>query len=110
MRTPEPDHIDKASRASLAADIVVAEAAIEIEALRRDLTKSGSSGGSRTTINMKKRRGMYSELGLQLRNEHPKRWVKAKLRDNRQIATGPNDVWAMDFVHGQLATGRNCAS
>jgi putative transposase len=33
--------------------------------------------------------------------------VKAKLRDDRQEAVGPNDVWAMDFVHDQLATGRN---
>jgi len=58
------------------------------------------------TINMKKTRRIYSELGLQLRNKHPKRRVKAKLRDDRQIATGPNDVWAMDFVHDQLATGK----
>ncbi len=54
-------------------------------------------------INMKKTRRIYSELGLQLRNKHPKRRVKAKLRDDRQEAVGPNDVWAMDFVHDQLA-------
>nr|MDX8322500.1 transposase family protein [Agrobacterium sp. rho-8.1] len=30
----------------------------------------------------------------------------AKLRDDRQVAVGPNDVWAMDFVHDQLATGK----
>ncbi|WP_320203887.1 IS3 family transposase [Agrobacterium rosae] len=58
------------------------------------------------TINMKKTRRIYSELGLQLRNKRPKRRVKAKLRDDRQAAVGPNDVWAMDFVHDQLATGR----
>jgi putative transposase len=46
-------------------------------------------------INMKKTRRIYSELGLQLRNKHPKRRVKAKLRDDRQEAVGPNDVWAM---------------
>lgn len=57
-------------------------------------------------INMKKTRRIYSELGLQLRNKHPKRRVKAKLRDDRQEAVGPNDVWAMDFVHDQLATGK----
>lgn len=56
-------------------------------------------------INMKKTRRMYGELGLQLRNKRPKRRVKAKLRDDRQVATGPNDVWAMDFVQDQLATG-----
>ncbi|MEO9612890.1 MAG: IS3 family transposase [Nitratireductor sp.] len=58
------------------------------------------------TINMKKTRRIYNELGLQLRNKHPKRRVKAKLREDRQEAIGPNDVWAMDFVHDQLATGK----
>ncbi|MCC0055317.1 MAG: IS3 family transposase [Rhodobiaceae bacterium] len=57
-------------------------------------------------INMKKTRRIYNELGLQLRNKHPKRRVKAKLREDRQEAVGPNDVWAMDFVHDQLATGK----
>mgnify|MGYP003650632976 FL=1 len=57
-------------------------------------------------INMKKTRRIYNELGLQLRNKHPKRRVKAKLRAGRQKAVGPNDVWAMDFVHDQLATGK----
>ena len=51
------------------------------------------------TINMKKTRRIYNELGLQLRNKHPKRRVKAKLRQDRQEAVVPNDVWAMDFVH-----------
>lgn len=32
--------------------------------------------------------------------------MKAKLRDGRAPAIRPNDVWAMDFVHDQLATGR----
>ena len=57
-------------------------------------------------INMKKTRKIYNELGLQLRNKHPKRRVKAKVRDGRAEAVGPNDVWAMDFVHDQLATGK----
>jgi putative transposase len=57
-------------------------------------------------INMKKTRRIYNELGLQLRNKHPKRRVKAKLREDRQEAVEPNDVWAMDFVHDQLATGK----
>lgn len=55
-------------------------------------------------INQKKPRRIYSELGMKLRNKTPKRWVKAKLRDDLQEAVGPNDVWAMDFVHDQLAT------
>ena len=56
-------------------------------------------------INIKKTRRIYNELVLQLRNKNPKRRVKAKLRDDRQEAVGPNDVWAMDFVHDQLALG-----
>ena len=57
-------------------------------------------------INMKKTRRIYKELGLQLRNKYPKRRVKAKLREDRETAVGRNDVWAMDFVHDQLSTGR----
>ena len=51
------------------------------------------------TINLKKTYRIYRELGMQLRNKTPKRRVKAKLREDRQEAAGPNDVWAMDFVH-----------
>ncbi|MGV2496020.1 IS3 family transposase [Pelagerythrobacter aerophilus] len=57
-------------------------------------------------VNMKKVYRLYRELGLQLRNKTPKRRVKAKLREDRTTAIRPNDVWAMDFVHDQLATGR----
>ena len=57
-------------------------------------------------INQKKTRRVYRELGLQLRNKTPKRRVKAKLREDRRDATRPNETWAMDFVHDQLATGR----
>ena len=46
-------------------------------------------------VNIKKTRRIYNELGLQLRNKRPKRRVKAKLRDDRTEAVGPNDVWAM---------------
>jgi putative transposase len=49
---------------------------------------------------------LYREMGLQLRNKTPKRRVQAKLRADRQSATRPNETWAMDFVHDQLATGR----
>ena len=56
-------------------------------------------------VNIKKTRRIYNELGMQLRNKNPKRRVKAKLRDDRQEAVAPNDVWAMDFVHDQLALG-----
>lgn len=45
-------------------------------------------------------------MGLQLRNKVPKRRVKANLRADRTEATRSNHVWAIDFVHNQLATGR----
>lgn len=57
-------------------------------------------------INAKKTYRVYKELGMQLRNKTPKRRVKAKLREDREEAVYPNDVWAIDFVHDQLATGR----
>ncbi len=57
-------------------------------------------------INAKKTYRVYKELGMQLRNKTPKRRVKAKLREDRKEAVNPNEVWAMDFVHDQLATGR----
>lgn len=56
-------------------------------------------------INIKKLYRIYNELGMKLRNKTPKRRVKAKLREDRTEAVGPNDVWAMDFVHDQLALG-----
>jgi putative transposase len=57
-------------------------------------------------INPKRTYRIYKELGMQLRNKTPRRRVRAKLRDDRVEAIRPNDVWAMDFVHDQLATGR----
>ncbi|OWY08455.1 hypothetical protein B6V73_20145 [Thioclava sp. JM3] len=54
-------------------------------------------------VSIRKVYNVYRALGLQLRNKTPKRRVKAKLRDDRADAVGPNDVWAMDFVHDQLA-------
>jgi len=56
-------------------------------------------------VNKKRIYRLYKELGLQLRNKSPKRRVKAKLREGRVEAAHSNEVWAMDFVHDQLATG-----
>jgi putative transposase len=56
-------------------------------------------------INHKRVRRLYSDLGLQLRKKSRRRRLKVKLRDDRALATGTHDVWAMDFVHDQLATG-----
>jgi putative transposase len=57
-------------------------------------------------VNAKRVWRLYREMGLQLRNKAPKRRVQAKLREGRSGALGPNDVWAMDFVHDQLFDGR----
>ncbi len=75
-------------------------------------------------INMKKTLMIYNELGLQLRNKHPKRRVKAKLREDHQEAVRKPSGRTMsgrclarkaiaqaqsagrDFVHDQLALGR----
>ncbi|MFK4064113.1 IS3 family transposase, partial [Brucella anthropi] len=57
-------------------------------------------------VNPKRIYRLYKEMGLQLRNKVPKRRVKAKLRADRTDATHSNHVWAMDFVHDQLATGK----
>jgi putative transposase len=56
-------------------------------------------------VNGKRIYRLYREQGLQLRNKSPKRRVKAKLREGRCEALKSNEVWAMDFVHDQLATG-----
>lgn len=56
-------------------------------------------------VNPKRIYRLYNEMGLQLRNKTPKRKVRAKLREDRQAAQHPNDVWAMDFVHDQTFDG-----
>jgi len=55
-------------------------------------------------INEKKTR-VYNEMGRQLRCKTPKRRVKAALRPDRTPPSRSNEVWAMDFVHDQLAMG-----
>jgi len=42
---------------------------------------------------------------LQMRTKTPKRRVKAALRADRTLPSRSGEVWAMDFVHDQLATG-----
>lgn len=56
--------------------------------------------------NIKRTYRLYTALGLQLRNKTPKRRVRAKLREDRCPAVQPNQTWAMDFVHDQLAMGK----
>jgi putative transposase len=57
-------------------------------------------------VNIKRTRRIYVALGLQLRAKTPRRRVKAKLREDRVPASRPNETWAMDFVHDQLALGK----
>lgn len=57
-------------------------------------------------LSIRKTYNVYRAMGMQLRNKTPKRRVKAKLKEDRTEAVGPNDVWAMDFVHDQLALGQ----
>ena len=57
-------------------------------------------------VNHKRTYRVYRELGLQLRAKTPKRRVRAKLREDRCPASRPNQTWAMDFVHDQLALGK----
>jgi putative transposase len=56
-------------------------------------------------INVKRTYRLEGELGLQLRNKSPKRRVKARLREDRCPASQPNETWAMECVHDQLALG-----
>ena len=46
------------------------------------------------------------EEGLQMRLKPRRRRVMAKLRGDRSNATGPNQVWAMDWMHDELFDGR----
>ena len=41
-----------------------------------------------------------------MRLKPPHRRMMAKLRDDRSNATGPNKVWAMDWMHDELFDGR----
>ncbi len=56
-------------------------------------------------VNGKRIYRLYKEMGLQLRHTLPKRRVKAKQREGHCAASCSNEMWAMDFVHDQLATG-----
>jgi len=57
-------------------------------------------------VNQKRVYRLYREFGMQLRNKVPRRRVKEKLRSDRSIAVRLLEIWAMDFVHDQLVTGR----
>jgi putative transposase len=57
-------------------------------------------------VNVKRVHRLYCLEGLQMRLKPSRRRVMAKLRDDRSNATGPNQVWAMDWMHDELFDGR----
>jgi putative transposase len=57
-------------------------------------------------VNVKRVRRIYNLEGLQMRHKPPRRRIMAKLRDDRSNATGPNQVWAMDWMHDELFDGK----
>jgi putative transposase len=50
-------------------------------------------------VNVKRVRRLYKLEGLEMRLKPPRRRVMAKLRSDRSAATGPNQVWAMDWMY-----------
>jgi len=57
-------------------------------------------------VNPKRIYRLYCAEELQLRRKRPRRRRSAVPRGPRRIATQPNEVWAMDFMHDTLADGR----
>jgi putative transposase len=57
-------------------------------------------------INHKRVYRLYREEGLSLRLKRPHRHVSAANRERQPAATGPNQLWSMDFVSDALFDGR----
>jgi putative transposase len=57
-------------------------------------------------VNYKKVHRLYVAEGLQLKPRRRRRRRAATPRMHRATVTGPNQRWAMDFMHDVLATGR----
>jgi len=56
-------------------------------------------------VNVKRVHRLYRLEGMRMRLKPPRRRVMAK-RDDRSNATGPNQIWAMDWMHDELFDGR----
>ena len=56
-------------------------------------------------INHKKTERPYREEGLARKPKQRKRRRAAQAREGRAVVTGPNQRWAMDFMHDTLADG-----
>jgi putative transposase len=57
-------------------------------------------------VNHKRVCRIYREEGLSMRHRPPKRRRSAMVRHDRVQASGPNQVWSMDFLADQLHDGR----
>lgn len=57
-------------------------------------------------INVKRVRRLYNLEGLQMRLKPPRRRVMAKLRSDRSHATGPSQIWAMDWMFDETFDGK----
>jgi putative transposase len=57
-------------------------------------------------VNAKRVYRLYKLEGLTMRHKPPRRRVAAMVRDDRTPATGPNQVWAMDWMYDQFFDGR----
>ena len=58
-------------------------------------------------INHKRVYRLYREEGLGLRKKRPRRRRSVVARSVRPEPTGPDEHWAMDFMHDALASGRS---
>ena len=58
------------------------------------------------SVNAKRVYRLYKLEGLTMRHKPPRRRVAAKIRDARSPATGPRQIWAMDWMYDQLFDGR----
>jgi hypothetical protein len=78
------------------------------EADQRDLRDINACMGccGRKLVDRQEDLSRLSRDGLQLRDKTPKRPIKVKLRDDRQVATQATEIWALDFVHDQLVIVR----
>ena len=57
-------------------------------------------------INAKRVYRLYLEEGLGLKRKKPKRRRAAVAREDKKPVTGPNERWAMDFMHDTFSDGR----
>lgn len=57
-------------------------------------------------VNRKRVQRLYREAGLAVRRRRRKRRRSAVPRPVRPALAGPNERWALDFVHDTLSTGR----